>query len=108
MACPGQAHAHSAQPMLFSSPSGQRFNWRRRWKRGAVGFLTSGYWTVSTFENIWWKATPNPLTGFRKSVRPTGDLLTRDSVVRRGKRRDGEAARHGIGWPRRGLFLHAV
>src|SRR5262249_51533916 len=73
MASAGQAHAHSSQPMHFSSPSGQRFSWWRPWNRGAVGRFSSGYWTVSTFLNIWWKVTPNPLTGLRKSG--TGDLL---------------------------------
>src|ERR1700735_3976078 len=73
MASAGQAHAHSSQPMHFSSPSGQRFSWWRPWNRGAVGTLCSGYSTVSTFLNIWWKLTPNPLMGLRKSG--IGDLL---------------------------------
>src|SRR5713226_3392032 len=73
MASAGQAHAHSSQPMHFSSPSDQRLSWWRPWKRGAVGFVSSGYWTVSTFRNICRKVTPKPLTGFRKSS--TGDLL---------------------------------
>ena len=73
MASAGQAHAHSSQPMHFSRPSGQRLSWCRPWNRGAVGRFSSGYSTVSTFWNIWWKVTPNPLTGLRKSS--TGDLL---------------------------------
>src|ERR1700674_689897 len=73
MASAGQAQAHSSQPMHFSSPSGQRLSWWRPWKRGAVGFTSSGYWTVSPFRNICRKVTPNPLTGLRKSN--TGDLL---------------------------------
>src|SRR5262252_3806387 len=59
--------------MHFSSPSGQRLSWWRPWNRGAVGFFSSGYWTVSTFLNICRKVTPKPLTGPRNSG--TGDLL---------------------------------
>src|SRR5215831_20084853 len=66
--------------MHFSSPSGQRFSWWRPWNRGAVGFFSSGYWTVSTFLNICRKVTPKPLTGPRNSG--TGDLL--DGVSRGG------------------------
>src|ERR1700684_4166645 len=73
MASAGQAHAHSAQPMHFSSPSGHRLSWWWPWNRGAVGRLTSGYSTVSTFRNISWKVTPNPLIGLKKSS--TCDLL---------------------------------
>src|ERR1700745_2612896 len=73
MASAGQAQAHSSQPMHFSSPSGHRFSWWRPWNRGAVGFFTSGYWTVSTFRNICRKVTPKPLTGPRNSG--TGHLL---------------------------------
>src|SRR5262249_44700318 len=60
--------------MHFSSPSGHRLSWWRPWNRGAVGFCTSGYSTVSTFWNICLKVTPNPLTGLRKSG-TAGDLL---------------------------------
>src|ERR1700684_4717133 len=67
MASAGQAQAHSSQPMHFSSPSGHRLSWWWPWNRGAVGFLTSGYSTVSTFLNISWKVTPSPLVGLRKS-----------------------------------------
>src|SRR5216683_2404700 len=101
--------------MHFSSPSGQRLSWWRPWNRGAVGRLSSGYWTVSTFLNISWKVTPNPLTGLRKSS--TGDLLLLERgllwrtvapgqcrildpdavVVRQVHRRDREAARRVIG-----------
>src|ERR1022692_4558347 len=70
MASAGQAQAHSSQPMHFSSPSGQRLSWWRPWKRGAVGFTSSGYWTVYTFLNMVRKVTPNPLTESN-----TGDLL---------------------------------
>src|SRR6202451_433946 len=66
MASAGQDQAHSSQPMHFYRPSGHRFSWWWPWKRGAVGRLSSGYWTVSTFRNISWKVTPNPLTGLRK------------------------------------------
>src|SRR5882757_1318239 len=73
MASAGHAQAHSSQPMHFSSPSGHRFSWWRPWNRGAVGFFSSGYWTVSTFLNICRKVTPKPLTGPRNSG--TGNLL---------------------------------
>src|SRR6202012_1484839 len=73
MASAGQAQAHSSQPMHFSSPSGHRLSWWWPWNRGAVGRLSSGYWTVSTFRNISWKVTPNPLIGLRNSS--TSDLL---------------------------------
>src|SRR5947209_6071515 len=78
MASAGQAQAHSSQPMHFSSPSGHRLSWWWPWNRGAVGRLSSGYWMVSTFRNISWKVTPNPLTGVRMSLRKLGtcDLLT--------------------------------
>src|SRR5216683_7623029 len=91
MASAGQAQAHSSQPMHFSSPSGQRLSWWRPWKRGAVGFTSSGYWTVSTFRNICRKVTPNPLTGLRKSN--TGDLL--GGAVDGGPRVAGGAGRRG-------------
>src|SRR6201996_6295411 len=84
MASAGQAQAHSSQPMHFSSPSGQRLSWWWPWKRGAVGRLSSGYWTVSTFRNISWKVTPNPLMGLRKSS--TGDLLGAVRVAGLGHR----------------------
>src|SRR5215475_10738174 len=67
MASAGQAQAHSSQPMHFSRPSGQRLSWCLPWNRGAVGFFSSGYWTVSTLRNICRKVTANPLTGLRKS-----------------------------------------
>src|SRR6516225_10473467 len=79
MASAGQAQAHSSQPMHFSSPSGHRLSWWWPWNRGAVGRLSSGYITVSTFRNISRKVTPNPLTGLRKSS--TGDLLRGLSVT---------------------------
>src|SRR5260370_26986063 len=111
MASAGPAHAPSSQPMHFSSPSGHRLSWWWRWNRGAVGRLSSGYSTVSTFLNISVKVTPNPLTGLRKSS--TGALLNgggasgRDGaqrigsgvqvepvVVRPVHRRDWEAIDH--------------
>src|SRR6266568_1188616 len=79
MASAGQAHAHSSQPMHFSSPSGHRLSWWWPWNRGAVGRLSSGYWTVSTFRNISVKVTPNPLIGLRKSS--TCDLPAGGFVV---------------------------
>src|ERR1700690_3496931 len=89
MASAGQAQAHSSQPMHFSSPSGHRFSWWWPWNRGAVGRLSSGYWTVSTFRNISWKVTPNPLIGLKKSS--TCDLL------RGGVRRAGTGLEAGLG-----------
>src|SRR6478752_9231568 len=63
MASAGHAHAHSSQPMHFSSPSGHRLSWWRPWKRGAVGCFSNGYCSVTTFLNIVRKVTPNPATG---------------------------------------------
>src|SRR5580698_11242736 len=83
MASAGQAHAHSSHPMHFSSPSGHRLSWWWPWNRGAVGFLTSGYSTVSTFRNISWKVTPNPLIGLRNSSTcdlPGGGFLVSDTA----------------------------
>src|ERR1700678_698080 len=88
MASAGQAQAHSSQPMHFSSPSGQRFSWWCPWNRGAVGRLSSGYSTVSTFRNISWKVTPNPLIGLKKSS--TCDLL-RGGVRMAGIRLEADA-----------------
>src|SRR6516165_1378075 len=85
MASAGHAQAHSSQPMHFSSPSRHRLSWWWPWYRGAVGRLSSGYITVSTFRNISRKVTPNPLTGLRKSS--TGDLLSRVAVGRAFERR---------------------
>src|SRR6202035_278298 len=100
IASAGQAQAHSSHPMHFSSPSGHRLSWWWPWNRGAVGFLTSGYSTVSTFRNISWKVTPNPLIGLRKSS--TSDLLAggfvsdADTVVvRQVHRRNGETGGGG-------------
>src|SRR5215475_8894936 len=112
--------------MHFSSPSGHRFSWWWPWNRGAVGRLSSGYITVSTFLNISVKVTPNPLTGLRKSS--TGDLLSgggasgRDArvsdrgvqvepvVVRPVHRRDREALDLGqaVGAVRRGRLGRQV
>src|SRR3954470_5638816 len=49
--------------MHFSRPSAYLLSWCRPWKRGAVGFFSSGYCSVTTFLNIVEKVTPNPLTG---------------------------------------------
>src|ERR1700753_1589900 len=102
MASAGQAPAHSSQPMHFSRPSGQRLSWWRPWNRGAVGAGLSGYSTVSTFLNIWWKVTPKPLTGLGNSSR--GDLLASghaDAVVmrqvQRRHREDGTGPRPALG-----------
>src|SRR6201995_2862457 len=76
--------------MHFSSPSAHRLSWWWPWNRGAVGRRSSGYWTVSTFRNISWKVTPNPLMGLRKSS--TGDLLGAVRVCA-GHRGTGHGAR---------------
>src|SRR6476620_10769856 len=76
MASAGQAHAHSSQPMHFSSPSGQRLSWCRPWKRGAVGSFSNGYCSVTTFLNIVRKVTPNPAIGSQNcSLRLATDAL---------------------------------
>src|SRR5580693_4432103 len=94
--------------MHFSRPSGQRLSWWWPWNRGAVGRLSSGYITVSTFLNISRKVTPNPLTGSIQSRTGTGDLLRQASgvaahraaceleavVVRQVKRRHWEPRLH--------------
>src|SRR4051794_476396 len=67
MASAGQAQAHSSHPMHFSRPSGCRLRTCRPWYRGAVGRLSSGYWTVATFLNMVPKVTPKPLKGLRIS-----------------------------------------
>src|SRR5271166_4970809 len=105
MASAGQAHAHSSQPMHFSSPSGHRFSWWWPWNRGAVGRLTSGYSTVSTFLNISVKVTPKPLIGLRKSSTcdlPRGGFVvdTDAVIVRQVQRRHREGAPTG-GWGNR-------
>src|ERR1700753_563364 len=84
MASAGQAQAHSSQTMHFSSPARHRLSAGCAWKRGAVARRSSGYWTVSTFRNISWKVTPNPLMGLRKSS--TGDLLGAVRVADLGHR----------------------
>src|SRR3954471_21873061 len=48
--------------MQRSRPSGCRLSWCRPWKRGAVGFFSSGYCSVTTFLNIVEKVTPKPFT----------------------------------------------
>src|SRR5689334_23314851 len=53
--------------MHFSSPSGCRFSWCRPWYRGAVGTLTSGYSSVTTFVNMVANVTPKPATGAKTS-----------------------------------------
>src|SRR5260370_22196783 len=102
MACAGHAHARSSQTMHFSSPSGHRLSWWCPWKRGAVGRLSSGYWTVSTFLNISWKVTPNPLAGLRKSspcdLPGGGFVVNADAViVRQVERRHREGGSRGRG-----------
>src|SRR5690242_16724942 len=118
MASAGQAHAHSSQPTHFSSPSGCRLSWWRPWNRGAVGFLYSGYCSVSRFLNMALKVTPKPATGSRNSgiavlllvrvgglvgggraheldLRAAGAPRHRLRLLAR-QRRYGEAARHRV------------
>src|SRR5437016_14623790 len=105
MASAGQAHAHSSQPMHFSSPSGHRLSWWWPWNRGAVGRFSSGYWTVSTFLNISWKVTPKPLIGLRMSVRNLGTcdlpaggwVVDTDTVVVRQVQRRHRETGGGLG-----------
>src|ERR1700735_1843243 len=108
MASAGQAQAHSSQPMHFSRPSGHRLSWWRPWNLGAVGRLSSGYSTVSTFLNIWWKVTPKPLIGSRKSS--IRDLLAHAGgadpvVVGKIQRGNGEARLGLVGGFRLGQAL---
>src|SRR6516164_9401682 len=115
MASAGQAHAHSSHPMHFSSPSGHRLSWWWPWNRGAVGFLTSGYSTVSTFRNISVKVTPKPLIGLRNSSTcdlPGGGFPGRGLivevdavVVRQVERRDREGARAHRHIPARRMMI---
>src|SRR5207248_545331 len=81
-------------------------SWWWPWNRGAVGRFSSGYWTVSTFLNISWKVTPNPLIGLRKSSTcdlPAGGFVTGSDamVVRQVERRHREG-----GGRRRGRSSH--
>src|SRR5690242_21363207 len=78
MASAGQAHAHSSQPTHFSSPSGCRLSWWRPWKRGAVGFLYSGYCSVSRFLNMALKVTPKPATGAGREGDSDGNPCSAD------------------------------
>src|SRR3954462_9195034 len=91
MASAGQAHAQSSQPTHFSSPSGCRLSWWRPWNRGAVGFLYSGYCSVSRFLNMALKVTPKPATGPRNSGIAVLLLVLRvggPALVRRAARAD--------------------
>src|SRR3954453_4454975 len=85
MASAGHAQAHSSQPMHFSSPSGQRLSWWRPWKRGAVGFFSNGYCSVTTRRNIVRKVTPNPATGsqncsFRVGIQRSSTVAVTDRL----------------------------
>src|SRR6185436_21070817 len=55
--------------MHFSSPSGQRLSWCRPWKRGAVGFFSNGYSSVTTFLNMVRNVTPKPAIGSQSCSR---------------------------------------
>src|SRR5438309_9017495 len=54
--------------MHFSRPSGCRLSTCRPWKRGAVGFFSSGYCSVLTFLNMVRNVTPKPLIGSKMLV----------------------------------------
>jgi hypothetical protein len=86
--------------MHFSSPSGHRLSWWWPWNRGAVGRLSSGYITVSTFLNISRKVTPNPLTGARKSgtreLPGEGSPVNADATVVRQTGRSHQERRHRL------------
>src|SRR4051812_47950722 len=59
--------------MHFSSPSGHRLSWWRPWNRGAVGFFSNGYCSVTTFLNIVRNVTPKPAIGSQNcSLMPLG------------------------------------
>src|SRR3954447_20300532 len=62
--------------MHFSSPSGHRFSWWRPWKRGAVGFFSKGYCSVTTFLNMVRNVTPKPAIGSQNC-----SLMPRDSAM---------------------------
>src|SRR3954452_22158048 len=101
MASAGHAQAQSSHPMHFSSPSGHRFSWWRPWKRGAVGFFSNGYCSVTTLRNIVRKVTPNPATGSQNCSFSVGiSLLLADGLLRGGlggeRGRDGVAARERV------------
>src|SRR3954447_15912142 len=91
MASAGQAQAHSSQPTHFSRPSGQRLSWWRPWKRGAVGFFSNGYCSVTTLRNIVRKVTPNPATGSQNCSFSVGI-----SLLLRRHGWDGVAARERV------------
>src|SRR5882672_8957289 len=97
--------------MHFSRPSGWRLSWWRPWKRGAVGFLYSGYCSVSRFLNMALKVTPKPATGPRNSgivglllvVGGADELAFRTRTATRHRRqglprqrRHGETARQRV------------
>src|SRR6478752_3184860 len=111
MASAGHAHAHSSQPMHFSSPSGQRLSWCRPWNRGAVAFFSNGYSSVTTFLNIVRKVTPKPAMGSQNWVlaSATDGLPTDARVVGRfGHRWHRVTAGEGVELVRLGALLRVV
>src|SRR3954452_13928112 len=81
--------------MHFSSPSGQRLSWWRPWNRGAVGFFSKGYCSVTTFLNIVRKVTPNPATGSQNCSLRLGTCILLVHGGDRCRRLAGQAlARH--------------
>src|SRR3954468_2481418 len=81
--------------MHFSRPSGQRLSWWRPWNRGAVGFFSNGYCSVTTFLNIVRKVTPKPAIGSQNCSRmPLGPelVLSATYLLLSGHRGHGVAA----------------
>src|SRR6478736_5400987 len=68
MASAGHAHAHSSQPMHFSSPSGYRLSWCRPWNRGFTGAVSNGYCSVTVRLKKFLIVTPNPAAGASASA----------------------------------------
>src|SRR3954466_7846985 len=81
--------------MHFSRPSGHRFSWCRPWNRGAVGFFSKGYCSVTTLRNIVRKVTPNPATGSQNCSFRVGISLLLPRAGGGGGRGRGHG-RHGV------------
>src|SRR3954452_15425879 len=92
--------------MHFSSPSGQRLSWCRPWNRGAVGFFSKGYCSVTTFLNMVRNVTPKPATGSQNCSFREGICSRFPRVLTDGHGRDGVAAGEGV--ERLGTGIHGV
>src|SRR3954447_26923233 len=85
--------------MHFSSPSGQRFSWWRPWKRGAVGFFSNGYCSVTTFLNMVRNVTPKPAMGSQNcslALLEPELVLSATYLLLSGHRGHGVAAGEGV------------